>query len=267
MLDFARDYLDIVAPAGDLIYSDSFELHDGGCAQLHSRLVRQMSPVCPAIISPSAPRAPTSRSGYNRATGRCLRKLVITSRDVVNAPQFSVLIDAWDQTPDLDEDLFHFEPPEDAMVIDFMVLSANRRMMQRRMRMNQQHPDFRALAFASLPVASGSWGWKSGMAVPFSPWLAQKAAQAVIGVPVSPDVGWVVWPVAPPAARWHTPAQPAPQLPHRLPPRPMPPPLKPRLPKHEAAAASAAGATGACAGHAGRHRSQRAAARLHLHDH
>ena len=53
------------------------------------------------------------------------RKLVITSRDVVNAPQFTVLIDAWDQTPDLDDDLFHFDPPEDAMVIDFMLLGAN----------------------------------------------------------------------------------------------------------------------------------------------
>jgi hypothetical protein len=124
MLDFARDYLDIVAPAGDLIYSDAFELLMEG---VHTAFTVGEADVAGVPCDHLAFSAPgTDFQIWIQQGDRPLpRKLIITSRDVVNAPQFSVLIDAWDQTPDLDEDLFHFEPPEDAMVIDFMFLSAN----------------------------------------------------------------------------------------------------------------------------------------------
>ena len=124
MLDFARDYLDIVAPAGDLIYSDAFELLTDGVHTAFSVGSADVAGVPCEHLAFSAPG--TDFQIWIQQGDRPLpRKLVITSRDVVNAPQFTVLIDAWDQTPDLDDDLFHFEPPEDALVIDFMHLSAN----------------------------------------------------------------------------------------------------------------------------------------------
>ncbi len=48
------------------------------------------------------------------------RKLVITSKWVTGAPQFVAVITRWDVAPNLDDDLFTFVPPEDAIKIDFL---------------------------------------------------------------------------------------------------------------------------------------------------
>ena len=122
MLDFARESLDIVAPAGDLIYADAFEILMEG---VHTAFPVGTADVAGVPCDHLAFSAPgTDFQIWIQQGDRPLpRKLVITSRDVVNAPQFTVLIDAWDQTPELDAELFHFEPAEDAMVIDFMVLN------------------------------------------------------------------------------------------------------------------------------------------------
>ena len=124
MMDFARDYLDIVMPAGDLISADGFDILMDG---VHTAFFVGASEVAGVACDHLAFSAPGTdfQIWIQRGDRPLIRKFVITSRDVVSAPQFSILIDNWDQTPDLDEDLFHFEPPKDAMVIDFMVLSAS----------------------------------------------------------------------------------------------------------------------------------------------
>jgi len=119
MLDFARESLDIVAPAGDLIYADNYKILMDG--------VEQGFVVGPAVVSGAvcvhlAFSAPgTDFQIWIERGGKPLpRKLVITSRDVVNAPQFTVLIEDWDLAPDVSDDRFRFEPPADAQAIGFM---------------------------------------------------------------------------------------------------------------------------------------------------
>jgi len=119
MLDFARESLDIVAPAGDLIYADNYGILMDG--------VERGFVVGPAVVSGvlcdhlafSAPG--TDFQIWIERGGKPMpRKLVITSRDVVNAPQFTVLIEDWDLSPAVPDDRFHFEPPADAQAIGFM---------------------------------------------------------------------------------------------------------------------------------------------------
>jgi hypothetical protein len=50
------------------------------------------------------------------------RKLVITTRDVVNAPQFAVVVTRWDLKPALDEKTFTFVPTPGARRVDFLPL-------------------------------------------------------------------------------------------------------------------------------------------------
>ena len=52
------------------------------------------------------------------------RKLVITSRDVLNAPQFTVHIRNWNLNPEVSAELFQVQPSEEAMSIEFVVLEA-----------------------------------------------------------------------------------------------------------------------------------------------
>lgn len=122
MLDYARVYLDIVAPAGDLLYEDAFDILMAGVHTGFSVGTSEVAGVACDHLAFSAPG--TDFQIWIQQGDRPLpRKFVITSRDVVNAPQFSVVIDNWDQTPELSDELFHFEPPEDAAVIDFMMLN------------------------------------------------------------------------------------------------------------------------------------------------
>lgn len=124
MLDFARDQLDIVAPAGDLIATDAFEILMDG---VHSAFRVGEAEINGTVCDHLAFSAPgTDLQVWIRQGDRPLPcKFVITSRDVVNAPQFSVVIDEWDQTPDTDDAVFEFEPPEDAIAIEFSALSVD----------------------------------------------------------------------------------------------------------------------------------------------
>ena len=49
-------------------------------------------------------------------------KLVITSRDVMSAPQFSVVLREWDLEAELADDKFTFDARGDAQAIEFTVL-------------------------------------------------------------------------------------------------------------------------------------------------
>ena len=111
-------------PAGDLISADGFDILMDG---VHTAFFVGASEVAGVACDHLAFSAPGTdfQIWIQRGDRPLIRKFVITSRDVVSAPQFSILFDYWDQTPDLNEALFHFEPPEDAMVIDFMALGAD----------------------------------------------------------------------------------------------------------------------------------------------
>lgn len=119
MLDFARDTLDVNAPAGDLLYRDAYEqlMQDttaglvvgkaivGGVRCDH--LAFRKSDVDWQIwIAEGAQPLP--------------RKYVITSPQVAGAPDFTVVMTRWNVAPQITDGMFVFTPPKGAKRVDFL---------------------------------------------------------------------------------------------------------------------------------------------------
>ncbi len=124
MLDFARESLDIVAPAGDFIYSNAFEiLMDGAQSAFQVGPAEVGGVLCDHL----AFRADHIdwQIWIEQGARPLPRKIVLTSPDVLNAPQFTVLIREWDLQPNLTDETFRFTPPEGAMAIDFITLDGD----------------------------------------------------------------------------------------------------------------------------------------------
>ncbi len=119
MLDFARESLDIVAPAGDLLYSNAFEILMQDVA---SGFVVGKSVVEGKRCDHLAFRAPHVdwQIWIQEGDKPLPRKLVITSTDVSGAPQFAVVMAQWNLAPDISDKVFDFTPPNDAKKIDFL---------------------------------------------------------------------------------------------------------------------------------------------------
>ena len=121
MLDFARISLDIVAPASDLVYADAFDiLMDGvtsgfvvGSAWVDGGFCYHL-----AFSKPGTDFQIWVQQGDQPLP----RKLVITSTDVMNAPQFTVHLTDWNVAPEFGEDKFKFVMPDDVVEIDFIIL-------------------------------------------------------------------------------------------------------------------------------------------------
>lgn len=121
MLDYARDTLDIVAPAGDFIYSNAYEILMAG---VESAFVVGESFIEGVACDHLAFSKPGTDFQVWVAKGdRPLPiKLVITSSDIQGAPQFSALIREWDIVEEVPSEKFVFEKPDDAQAIDFITL-------------------------------------------------------------------------------------------------------------------------------------------------
>jgi hypothetical protein len=121
MLDFARMKLDIVAPAGDLLYKNAYEILTDGVT---SGFVVGKGVVEGVRCDHLAFRAPHVDLQIWIQEGKqpLPRKLVITTRDLANAPQFAVVVTKWNLAPTFDERLFSFKPPKDARKVDFLPL-------------------------------------------------------------------------------------------------------------------------------------------------
>jgi hypothetical protein len=119
MLDFARTQLDIVAPAGDLVYRNAHEILMDGVT---SGFVVGKGVVEGVRCDHLAFRAPhVDWQIWVQEGSRPLpKKLVITTRDVVNAPQFSVVMTRWNLAPNFTEDKFRFTPPAGARKVEFV---------------------------------------------------------------------------------------------------------------------------------------------------
>ena len=123
MLDFARETLDIIAPAGDLLYKNAFEFL---MKDVTTGFVVGKAVVEGARCDHLAFRAPDVDWQIWIQEGKepLPRKLVITSTDVLGLPQFSVVMTNWNLAPALDDKVFEFMPPADAKKIDFLPLGA-----------------------------------------------------------------------------------------------------------------------------------------------
>lgn len=121
MLDFARDSLDIVAPAGDFIYSNAYEIL---MEDVESAFVVGKSFIEGVPCDHLAFSKPGTDFQVWVAQGEqpLPVKLVITSTDIQSAPQFTVLLREWDSVKGVPEGKFVFDKPDDAQAIEFIIL-------------------------------------------------------------------------------------------------------------------------------------------------
>ena len=123
MLDYARESLDVIVPAGDLLYRNAFEILMG---DVKSGFVVGKAVVAGVRCDHLAFRnADVDWQIWIEEGAKPLpRKFVITSTQVAGAPQFAVVMTSWDTAPKLAEAMFAFAPSKDAKKIDFLPLSA-----------------------------------------------------------------------------------------------------------------------------------------------
>ena len=119
MLDFARTKLDIIAPAGDLVYRNAYDILMEGVT---SGFVVGKGVVDGVRCDHLAFRAPHVDWQIWVQEGKqpLPRKLVITTRDVVNAPQFTVVMTKWNLAPTFADGKFRFVAPAGARKVEFV---------------------------------------------------------------------------------------------------------------------------------------------------
>lgn len=118
-LDYARESLDLTAPASDLIFENSYELlmeHvDSGFwvgrsvvdnVQCHHLAFRGKDVDWQIWIQEGDKPLP--------------RKFIITSKWITGSPQFCVHIREWNLSPKISEKMFQFIPPQGAQKVDFI---------------------------------------------------------------------------------------------------------------------------------------------------
>jgi len=120
-LDLAREKMDIIAPGGDFLYVNSYEIL---MQDVTDGFVVGKGFVEGVRCNHLAFRAPHVdwQIWIQEGAQPLPRKIVITTRDIVNAPQFSVVVTKWNLAPTFNEGLFTFKPPKDARKIDFLPL-------------------------------------------------------------------------------------------------------------------------------------------------
>jgi len=118
MLDMARTQLDIVMPAGDLIYRNAYDILMADVTQgfvVGKGLVEGVRCDHLAFRAPNVDWQIWIQEGQEPLP----RKLVITSRDQAGAPQFSVVFTRWDLKPTSTPQTFTFEAPSGAKRVEF----------------------------------------------------------------------------------------------------------------------------------------------------
>ena len=123
MLDFARETLGIVAPAGDYLYANAYEILTDGTTDgfvVGKTMIEGKRCDHIAFRAPHVDLQVWIQEGAQPLP----RKMVITSRDVLNAPQFEVLVTNWNLNPKLSDGLFRFVPPKGAKKVEFLTQAA-----------------------------------------------------------------------------------------------------------------------------------------------
>ncbi len=119
MLDFARDQLGIFAPAGDLIHKDAYDILMDGAFEGY---VVGKSVIDGVRCDHLAFRAAQVdwQIWIEEGARPLPRRLLITTLDLPNAPQFSVTVTHWDLQPKFDARTFVFAPPVGTTRIEFL---------------------------------------------------------------------------------------------------------------------------------------------------
>lgn len=111
VLDFAREYLDVFAPAGDLLYKNSYDI-------LMEDVVTGFY-VGKSVVDDVQCHHLAFRGNevdwqiWVEAGSKPLpKKFIITSKWIAGSPQFSVHVRDWNLSPKITETTFVFTPPE-----------------------------------------------------------------------------------------------------------------------------------------------------------
>jgi len=119
MLEFARTKLDIVAPAGDLLNKNAYDILMDGVTD---GFVVGKAVIEGALCDHLAFRAPQVdlQIWIQEGAQPLPRRFIITTRDLPNAPQFAVTVTQWNLKPTFGAQTFTFTPPAGAKKIDFL---------------------------------------------------------------------------------------------------------------------------------------------------
>jgi hypothetical protein len=122
-MDFAREKLDIIAPAGDFLYRDVYERFMQVTA---SGIVVGKAIIGGVSCDQLAFRGPEVDWQVWIADGEhpVPLRYVLTTRDVASSPQFTAVMH-WNGSPQIDADTFRFVAPQGASQIDFLPLGAD----------------------------------------------------------------------------------------------------------------------------------------------
>jgi len=122
MLDFAREKLDIIAPAAELLYKNAAE-----------KMLKESTAgfvVGPSVVAGVKTTHLAFRAGevdwqiwIEDGDKPLPRKFILSSKKVSGEPEFTVLIRNWDVSPKLTDREFSFTPPKGAKKIEFLKLS------------------------------------------------------------------------------------------------------------------------------------------------
>lgn len=118
-LEFARSELDIVAPAGDLVYTHAYDIL---MKDVTSGFIVGEGLVDGVRCVHLAFRAPQTDWQIWLEMGKrpVPRRLVIHSLEVPGAPSFSLTMTKWNVAPTFDASTFRFTPPKDARRVEFI---------------------------------------------------------------------------------------------------------------------------------------------------
>jgi len=119
MLDFARDSLDLVAPASDLVYRNAYEIL---IEDVTVGFVVGKAVIDGVRCDHLAFRKPDVdfQIWIQEGATPLPRKFVITSKRVAGVPEFGMVLTNWNGAPKLAEGVFSFKAPKDAKSIEFI---------------------------------------------------------------------------------------------------------------------------------------------------
>jgi hypothetical protein len=120
-LDFARTSLDVIAPGGDLLYANAYEIL---MENVTSGFVVGKSVVEGVRCDHLAFRGADVDWQIWIQEGKqpLPRKWLITTKDIAGSPEFEVVMTKWNLAPKFADGLFGFTPPKGAKKIDFLPL-------------------------------------------------------------------------------------------------------------------------------------------------
>jgi hypothetical protein len=119
MLDFARIKYDVVAPFGDMIFKNAYDILMDGVTE---GMVVGQAVIEGVVCDHLAFRAPDVdwQIWIQQGAQPLPRRIVITTLDLPNAPQFAVTVTRWNLEPAFDAQTFTFTPQAGVKQIELL---------------------------------------------------------------------------------------------------------------------------------------------------